>query len=481
MKRVCLWLGCLLIFDFGQLAAQANRASPPNIILIIGDDISAEDLSCYNSLAPQTPNLDQLAREGMLFNQFFVTSSSCSPSRASILTGRYPHNTGAAELHSPVPSHLDYFPEMLKKGGYFTALAGKWHEGPATLRAYDTLLLTDNGEGGEKQWENLLRLVPDGQPFFFWLAAHDAHRSFNPMLDTPFTTTSVNTVPLLVAGKNTIKDIVLYHNEIARLDRSVGRLLKVLQALGKAENTVVLFITDNGRPFPGSKTQLYDRGVQSPLLIYWPAGIRKKGAVSAALISSLDLAPTLLEIAGLPPSKKFQGKSFLKLLEMPEKSFRNYVFLEQNWHDYTAHARAIRTNRYLYIRNNHRAVNREGPLDVKASPAVTELRMGYQNQTLNAVQAALYERVPAEEFYDNILDSSQMINRIYDISYQKEIRKLKRILRRWTRITGDDFPDNLTPDWYDPETLQKLPAYQTRGQMPGEKKKAPFINKPGPF
>jgi arylsulfatase A-like enzyme len=484
MKKLVLvaWWLLVLVYPNAILHAQGTVASRPNIILIIGDDISVDDLSCYNKQAPPTSNLDSLALQGMQFNRFFVTASSCSPSRASILMGRYPHNTGAAELHSPVPAHLDYFPELLKKSGYYTALAGKWHEGPNTARAYDTMLLKNNGAGGEEQWDWLVQAAPADRPFFLWLAAHDAHRPWDKALDSPFTADDVKVPVHLVDQPDTRQDLVSYHNEIFRLDQYVGRLMKVLKEKGIAENTLILFITDNGRPFPGSKTLLYDRGVQSPLLMHWPAGITKPGQSSDALISSIDLAPTICELAGVNASRMFQGRSFAGLLNKPHKPFRTYVFLEQNWHDFEAHARAVRTDRYLYIVNNRPQFNQEGPLDVKNSPAVTALRTAATKNSLNPVQATLYASpLPAEELYDIAKDSLQVLNRFQDPAYTNTGRKLKRILRRWSRQTGDDCPDFLTPHWYDPETLQPLPAHNSRGEMPGSRQKAASLNNPGPF
>ncbi|WP_290797444.1 sulfatase family protein [Flavihumibacter sp. UBA7668] len=484
MRNTVALLGGLFFLFCGNqvLHAQQAVAHRPNIILIIGDDISVDDLSCYNQQALPTPNLDKLAAEGLKFNRFFVTASSCSPSRASILTGRYPHNTGAAELHSPVPSHLAYFPELLKNSGYYTALAGKWHEGPNTARAYDTMLLKHNGAGGEAQWEQLVRATPANKPFFLWLAAHDAHRPWDNESDSPFTSEDVRVFPHLVDMPGTRQDIASYYNEIYRLDQYVGKLLKVLKEKGVLENTLVLFVTDNGRPFPGSKTLLYDRGVQSPLLLYWPDGIAKPGAVSDALISSIDLAPTFCELAGVSASHQFQGRSFAGLLNKPDQRFRNYVFLEQNWHDFEAHARGVRTERYLYIKNNRPQFNQEGPLDVKAGAAVTDLRIARNRNELSALQQSIYTSPrAAEEFYDTQSDSLQFGNRIDDPSFRREIRRLQKVLKRWIRQTGDDCPDQLTADWYNPQSLERLSAHQKRGVMPGAVKKATYNNRKGPF
>ncbi len=161
----------LLLFAIGATLYPTAKADPPstrpNIIYIIGDDISAEDIGCYGNAKIRTPNIDRMAKEGIKFTNFYLTASSCSPSRTSILTGRYPHNTGAAELHTALPAHLEYFPELMKKSGYYTAHSGKFHEGPNTRRAYD-LMINDRkkvGEGGEEAWVEILQNRPEDQPF----------------------------------------------------------------------------------------------------------------------------------------------------------------------------------------------------------------------------------------------------------------------------------------------------------------------------
>jgi len=177
MTRILLASVMLLIYSTGAMAQ-----SRPNVILIIADDISYDDLGCTGNVSIKTPNIDRLASEGMRFSNAFVTSSSCSPSRISIITSRYPHNTGAAELHTPAPVHLPFFPALLKQAGYYTAQLGKWHEGPATKKAFDTLISSAEliGEGGEEQWISLLRNRPKDKPFFFWLSPADAHRAWQP-------------------------------------------------------------------------------------------------------------------------------------------------------------------------------------------------------------------------------------------------------------------------------------------------------------
>lgn len=466
-------------------AIGANKTQP-NIIFIIGDDISAGDIGCYGNTAIRTPNIDRLAQEGMKFTNFYLTSSSCSPSRTSILTGRYPHNTGAAELHTPLPEHLDYFPELLRAAGYYTALLGKWHEGPATRRAYDTLTLGPklNGAGGEEQWISTLRSRPKDKPFFFWLAPFDAHRDWSADdFRTPHNpATEVVIPPTLLDTKETRQDLASYYNEIARIDYYLGELQAELSRQGIADNTLIIFMADNGRPFPGSKTRVYDTGMRSPFVIKWPAGIKKAKTTCESLVSSIDLAPTLLQLARSKPSQTVQGVSFAKLLQKPQSRFRNYVFSEHNWHDYSAYERAVRTKDYLYLINKRPDYTNEGPIDANQSPSSYALRAANRSGTLSTIQKDVFVSPrPTEEFFDCRTDLTQEKNQIVESAYLKQVDTLRKILKKWQEQTGDTVPEHLTPDWYDRDTGKALPAKGTRGEMPGQARQADKINQKGPF
>ena len=359
------------------LAGLANGRPPapanaPNIVFVIADDVNWNDLGCYGNTKIQTPNIDRLARQGMRFTNVFLTASSCSPSRTSIISGRYPHNAGSAELHAPLPAHLPLLPEALRQHGYYTALAGKWHEGPATRRAYDTLLVERdaNGEGGEGQWINLMRARPKDKPFFFWLASHDAHRLWSAhQYGHKHDPTTEVVIPLsLVDTPETRQDLASYYDEIARLDYYVGELEKELDKQGILDNTIFVFMSDNGRPFPGSKTRVYDTGVKTPFLIRWPNRMAKKGMTSDGLVSSIDIAPTLLTLAGVAVPETMQGRSFDPLLSKPATPFRQYVFAEHNYHDYMAYERSVRTKDFLYILNKHPEVANGSSADVSQRP-----------------------------------------------------------------------------------------------------------------
>lgn len=472
----------LLCNCFSKVSAQI---ATPNIIFIIGDDISWDDLGTYGNPYSKTPNLDKLAKDGLKFTNFFLTASSCSPSRTSILTGRYPHNTGAAELHTPLPEHLTFFPELLQKKGYYTALAEKWHEGPATKRAYDSLFVNkeQNGEGAEEQWTRILQSRPKNKPFFLWLAPLDAHRpwSKNPVGYAHNPATEVLVPLTLVDTKETGQDLAAYYDEIARLDYYVGELEKELERQGIEQNTIIIFTADNGRAFPGSKTRLTDNGVKTPFLIKWPKGI-KPGQESHSLVSSIDIAPTLLELAAIPPTPTIQGSSFTKLLKNPATEFRSYVFSEHNWHDYEAYERSVRTKDFLYIINKRPKLDNGGPIDANQSPSSLALKSANEQGTLTPLQKDIFLTPrPSEEFFDSKKDPLQIKNELDNKAYNLKINLLKEILAQWQEETGDTVPENLTPDWYDRQTGKPLPEKNKRGEMPGKAKNADRINAKGPF
>lgn len=481
------WVGCLAALCLFLASCKGSQdPGRPDIVFIIADDLSWDDIGAYGNTHIRTPNIDRLAAEGIRFDNVFLTASSCSPSRISILTGRYPHNTGAAELHTGAPAHLRFFPEALKEAGYFTALAGKWHEGRHTSRAYDTLLVNKeaNGEGGQDQWLSLLESVPQNRPFFFWLAPYDAHRGWeaDSAFESPYRPEDVSVPETLVDDADTRQDLASYYNEITRLDDHIGKLLDALERKGRLKNTLIVFTADNPRAFPGNKTLLYDRGIKTPFIAYWPGGIKKPGAKADALINSIDIAPTLLEAAVIPEEKGFQGKSFLELLSKPEQPFRQYVFAEHNWHDYEAYERAVRSTEYLYIVNERAGFANDGPIDANQSLSAKSLKRGLTDGTLSALQREAYlQPRPREEFYDIRKDQVQPNNLIDDPAHQESLNRLRDVLRKWQEETGDTSPGSLTKDWYHRQTGAPLPEKGIRGEMPGATRGADTITRPGPF
>ena len=465
-----VWMMSRLLGMVGVLTLiAAMGAERPNIVFIIADDMNWNDCGAYGNQAVRTPNIDRLAREGMRFEHAYLTANSCSPSRASIITGRYPHNTGAEQLHWPLPSASVTFVEKLKRAGYYTAAAGKWHLGDGVRDRFDDVFeasmagfILPTGEGDEpprmiakapsgcEAWVPTLRNRPKDRPFFLWLAALDPHREYEEgALDPPHRAEDVVVPPHLPDTPEVREDLRLYYDEIGRLDQYVGRVVAELDRQGVSERTLILFITDNGRPFPRDKTSLYDGGIRTPWIVKWPDRVAA-GVVTESLVSAVDIAPTFLEAAGVAPVATFAGLSFLPVLDDPEVSVRDYVFAEDHWHDYEDHGRSIGTQRHKLIRNSYP--------DLAATPSAdagrsltwqSMLMLKAEGRLTQAQNACFHAPRPEFEFYDLLNDPHELRNLIDVPEQQALVETLKHELGLWAERTGDYLPTVRTPDEFD--------------------------------
>lgn len=436
----------------------AGLASPtrrPNFLIMIADDLGYGDLGCYGHPHIRTPNIDRLAAEGLKFTHAFLTCSSCSPSRCSIMTGRYPHCAGAKELHQPLPAGQVVFAGLLRQAGYHTAAAGKWHLGEAAKVNFNTI--AGGGPSGCEKWVETLRNRPKNKPFFLWLAAIDPHRDYKPnTIPQPHKPEDAVVPPFLPDVPETRRDLGMYYDEVTRLDGYVGQVLDELNGQGVMDDTFVLFLSDNGRPFPRCKTTVYDSGVQTPFIVRWP-GKTKPGAICDSLVSSIDIAPTIVGLAGLDPSPTFQGRSFAPLLADPQASVREYVFAEHNWHDYRAHERSVRSKRYLYIRNAFPDLPCTPPADAVRSITFQTMRDLHVRDKLPPEQLGCFVTPRAtEELYDVQADPHQLMNVAGDPKYAKVLDRLRQEHENWVRETDDRVPENPTPDQFDRGTGKKL-------------------------
>jgi len=453
----------------------ADAKTRPNFIFYITDDISAGDFGCYGSEVVQTPNVDRLAREGMLFRRAYLTTSSCSPTRCSIITCRYPHNTGACELHTPLPADQYMFPQALKESGYYTVLAGKNHMGPAVQQAFD-VVVGGKGPGGQENWIQLLQDRPRDKPFFCWFASYDAHRAWSfddkaPVYDPD----KVEVPPFLFDGPKTRKDLADYYHEVSRTDYYLGELRKALKHQGIADNTYIIYISDNGRPFPRCKTRLYDSGIRTPFVVCGPKVAA--GTESDSLVSVIDIGPTVLELAGVKSDPRIQGVSFAAVLRDPEAIVRDYVFAEHNWHVFQAHERMVRTGDWLYIRNAF-PERMNMCVEAKRYPAGQELWQQYREGNLKPEQMDIMRQPrPAEELYNVVDDPYQFHNLAAEPKHAATLKRLQEILDTWAKQTCDDVPQTPTPD----RPRGGKIGHQPGGVMPGIASGAPRCNDPGPI
>lgn len=460
----------------------ASGTSRPNIVLIIADDLAWDDVGAYGHPTLRTPHIDRLAREGMRFDRAFLTVSSCSPSRSSIITGRYPHNTDAEQLHWPLPAAQVTFVELLRAAGYWTGAAGKWHLGDpvrnrfdeireadpagytlaANAKAGDTKMSMQKGgdiQSGSTDWVPLLRARPREKPFFLWLASLDPHRDYEENI-SPQPTRPENVVvpPHLPDTPALRRELALYYDEIERLDRFVGGVVAELEAQRVLDQTMIVFLSDNGRPFPRDKTTVFDGGIRTPLIVRWP-GHAPAGTTCNQLISSIDLAPGFLAAAGLKPAPSVQGVNFLPLLADARTPIRTEIFAEQNWHDYEQRSRAVRTENYKLIANEVRDTPLTPGADAVRGVAFREMQRlkaagqlpPHQQQCFEAPRAAF-------ELYDLRSDPGEFHNLAAAPAYATVLAGLKSKLAAWKKDTADITPPRPTLDEFNRETGDPLPT-----------------------
>lgn len=473
MFRLALAL-CLL--GSSPVVAQTER---PNIVFLLADDISQEDIGCYGHPSMKTPNMDRLASAGLRFDNAYLTISSCSPSRCSIITGRYPHNTGAPELHTQLPKDQITFPKLLKDSGYYTALSGKHHMGKAVNVGFDKVS-SGKGPGKEEDWVALLRDRPKDRPFFFWFAATDAHRTWAINDDAPHYASEAMVVPpYLVDDKATRDDLTGYAHEVSRFDHFIGEVVKELEAQKILDSTMIVVAADNGRPFPRCKTRLYDSGIKTPFIVHYPDLV--KPGVTSSLISSIDLSATLLELAKVDKHPRIQGVSFAPLLSDPNQKTRDVVFAEHNWHVYKNHERMVRFGNWIYVRN-HYPNQQNLCVEAKLGGAGQSLWQAFEKGNLTEAQRNIFwNPCPQEELYNVDSDPHQITNLASDPKHQEALQQARTLLMQWTKQTGDSVPTNPTPDR---DARPGQTAKKKRGhrhlEMPGDSNHAQNIEQSGP-
>ena len=450
-----------------------------NFVLLIADDVSVSDWGCYGHPVIRTPHIDALAERGLRFENAYLTTSSCSPCRASLITGRYPHNTGAPELHTPLPADQILFPARLQEAGYHTVMSGKNHMGNHVKSAF-SVVSPGRGPGKQADWVELLQQRPPDQPFFFWFAASDAHRNWTFTDHAPrYDPDRMVVPPWLVDGPRTREDLASYAHEVSRFDHFVGEVCNELVRQGVFDNTVVMVMADNGRPFPRCKTRLYDSGIKTPLVICCPD--RFASATCRRLVSTIDLAPTIMELAGVGIPREVQGVSLLPLLREPDWQVRDVVFAEHNWHVYRNHERMVRHGDWVYIRN--RFPNQQNLcVEAYCGGAGEELWEMREAGQLNEIQLTLFRNpCPEHELFYLPDDPQQLRNLAADPVHRTTLEQLQGLLSRWEQETGDTFPRRPTPDRDAPPDRPALDRDDfKRGEMPGQRAAADKIDRPGP-
>lgn len=420
-----------LIILFSICFLKVNAQKSPNIIVFLADDVGWKDAGCYGNSLIKTPTIDQLAKTGLKVEKAFVASPQCSPSRISLLTGKYPHTTHTEDLHTPIPAGMKILPTFLKEKGYFTGSMQKIH----------------TGIEGEKQFDWYSENVEDfsaflnkttKQPFLMWVGFHDAHRPYAEKNIHPIN--KVFVPKELVDSPQTRKDIALYYDEIERMDRQMGEMLAELDKKGLRENTLIIYMSDNGQPFARAKGTCYDAGMREPLIFNWKNKI-VPNQVFNNLVSFVDIFPTLLEVAGVNIPSDIEGKSLKNILDGKPYTPRKYVASERNWHNCDEHIRSIRTQKFKFIRNAYIEWPFGIPADMSLCLSTLELKKQKARGKLSKEQSLIFQIPrPELELYDLGKDPDEYKNVAYLPKYAKIVKEMTALLDNWVSETQDHSP-----------------------------------------
>lgn len=427
-------LGATLAASSFPACVKRETFRMPNIVFLFSDDQSVPDLGCYGNPAIHTPHLDQMAADGIRFNRGYVASPQCSPSRASVLTGRTPHDVNASRLHAAVPENVPNIVQLLKKRGYYTGAFRKVHQ-PTIQDDFDYY------GGADVPFANFFETRPAYKPFFLWFGSTDPHRGYGPGAFTPPHDPANVIVPDFLPDTPEVRqDLAYYYDEIARFDKESGEILQLLEEHHLAENTMIVMAGDNGLPFPRAKATLYEPGINVPLLIKWP-GVVDSGRVTDTLVSLTDLAATWLEAAGIDIPDIMQSHSLVPFLAEEAYTPRPYIFAERNWHDNWDPTRCIVSRKYKLIQNYRPEAGYLPSLDLLNSPSyqsIEELRS--QGKLTGHLRWYARRTRPEVEFYDLEDDPGEWNNLAEIPGYESLIQEHQLALSTWMKETHDFLP-----------------------------------------
>lgn len=429
----------------------------PNILLFVPHD-TGRFVSPYGYGTVHTPHCEQLAAEGVRCANSFATCPLCSPSRASMVTGRYPHQNGVMGLTRWGTGGWDLYPTerhaaaLFGDAGYESVLCGPLHETQDCHRVGFEQTLCGrgghNGGGDLREYgaalDSWFSARDSSRPFYLQLGSHETHREWTANDVEPDTSNGLWKPPYLADIPEVRQDMAEMQGASRRLDEGLGGVLAALDRSGQAENTIVVFTTDHGIDLPRAKGTFYDQGIETFLFLRYPAW--GSGRVLEPLISNVDLLPTLLEACGLGVLGNVAGRSFLPLLTDGDYTPNEAVFAEKTYHDSYDPTRALRTDRYKYIRYFEANIFQDLRL------ATMTNRHYWPGGTRS------WLRQGVEELYDVQADPWEQHDLSQDAAHAEVLQELRVRLLRWMRETDDPLLNGPVPSPFYQQQLAEFLA-----------------------
>jgi N-sulfoglucosamine sulfohydrolase len=465
MKRPLTTLFTLIALGAGIATAQA--ADNLNLLLITVDDMSADSIGAFGCKLPETtPNIDRLARQGLRFRHAHVQVGNCMPSRNVMWSGRYPHNNGVEGFYQVKDPGYPVLVDLMKDAGYFTAIRHKVsHSTP--YHPYDWDLVLDTLPDGTKAHvkdpvsygvsarRGIQAAKEADKPFCLLINIADPHKPFHaegkrgetiPDPHTPSRVFKPEQPPIpgfLFEDPVVSKELAHYYSSVRRADDGVGHILQALEESGRADHTLVMFLSDHGMPLPFAKTQVYHHSTHTPLIFRWPGVTEPESVDDQHMVSAVDFLPTLLDVLDLPHPEGLDGRSFAPLLKGETQDDRWNVIKEYNENAGGSRdpMRAVQTKQLLYIFNPWS--NGQRVMATATSGTPTYRRMAELAETDERIAARhdLYQHRVVEELYDVENDPDCLVNLIDQPDRQQELAGLRDALQAWMVETGDHMLD----------------------------------------
>ncbi len=417
----------------------ASAADRPNIVWVVTEDISP-NLGCYGDPDAITPNLDKLASQGARFTRAFTHCPVCAPTRSGFITGMYPTTMGSHHMRSKLVTPPPLFVDDLRKAGYFIAWPGKTDFNFDPPKGWaDT----------HEDWTKKPDVLPKDKPFFAYVNYTVTHESQARASKAAYEKNTARLTPEQRRDRSKVKlppyypdapevreCVGKYHDNITAMDYSVGDVMKLLDDRKWSDNTVVIFFGDHGWGLSRGKRWCYDSGTRVPLLVRWPGHI-KPGTVRDDLTCFLDLAPTMLALAGEKKPDRMPGRVFLGDKTEPAPK---YVFSFRDRMDETYdRVRSARSDRFRYIKNYHPELPYAQYINyMDEMPIMKVWRERAFAGKLDEVQKLFFAKTkPAEELYDLEADPYEIKNLAGDPKYASTLKEMREAIEKWVVDTKD--------------------------------------------